>query len=137
MALVYIKPFKRIGKTFSTHEAAKAWADEKERELRARRDGNILALPRFKLEGMSGVYFLIKDGICVYVGSSENIHARVIEHRKSEGKTSDFDEYAFVPCQIETMRDMERKYIREWEPIHNYNHVSADERMRRKTGHYR
>lgn len=149
-AVVHIKPFPKRAKTFATKDAAAFWADGEEAVLRAARDrarseglppdpegmprpaSEIFALPRFTIDQMSGVYFLIKNDRCVYVGSSDNVHGRIKDHFKSGSKTSDFDSYTFVPCPPETMRDIEREYIKILKPLHNYTFIDREIRDARR-----
>jgi hypothetical protein len=55
-----------------------------------------------------GVYFLVRDGVVVYVGQSVNVYARVYSHKQS-GKV--FDSFAFTPCEREELDMLESLYI--------------------------
>jgi len=63
--------------------------------------------------GITGIYFLIKNGQVSYVGQSTNILIRLKSHA-SMGV--DFDEYRFIACPKSHLNRMERRYIVEFNP---------------------
>lgn len=152
-ARVVIKPFTPTSKTFATHEEAKAWADEVEAELRSMRDvhgvrdgavgselvgqprtmAQIMRLPRLlPNQSMSGIYFLFKDGECIYIGQSRQVYVRVREHRTTKGPTRAFDSYSWVRCDIENLDRIEQWYIEKFSPIYNTTWNEAGRRRRRR-----
>jgi hypothetical protein len=76
-----------------------------------------------------GVYFLIDDDKVMYVGKSVDIHARLIEHRRS-GKV--FERWHWIPCPREALDDLERSYLDTFLPKWN-----LDTETRRKRGDVR
>ncbi len=58
---------------------------------------------------LGGIYFLIKDGECVYVGQSNDIYRRISEHRtgtpKSRGAPKDFDSWEFIEEYSQERKD--------------------------------
>jgi hypothetical protein len=70
---------------------------------------------------ISGIYFLMKDHKCVYIGQSKNIFVRLNKHRYSK----DYD-YSLI-YQLDAnnwsyIDKVEKKLIRELQPILNINH---------------
>jgi hypothetical protein len=63
-----------------------------------------------------GVYFLILDGVVVYVGQSANIYSRICQHTDKH-----FDKYAYVPCEVELLDKLESLYIHLLKPKLNGN----------------
>jgi excinuclease UvrABC nuclease subunit len=57
--------------------------------------------------GHSGVYFLWREDVCVYVGKSIQIHARVREHIG----TKQFDAYSWLEFAGAELLAMEKHYI--------------------------
>jgi len=60
-----------------------------------------------------GVYFLIENGIVVYVGQSVNVFARVGQH-KSDGKK--FDEVRYFRCDKDDLDEKEMFFIKLLQP---------------------
>ena len=153
MAKVKIKPFRPISKTFATKEEAEAWATAVETGLRQERDerspagtvstsngrlprtrAEIVMLPRFQVNHLStGVYFLMKGDVCVYVGSSKNVFVRVRDHARGSQK-KDFDNFAWIACRTDEMADLERQYIQLLMPIHNHDFIPKKFRSAHKKG---
>ena len=67
-------------------------------------------------EANSGVYFLVQDIEIVYVGQSRNVGARVSDH-----KDKTFNRYAFVPCSLAMLDQVESLYIHLLRPKLNGN----------------
>jgi len=59
--------------------------------------------------GKSGIYFLIKDDIIVYVGQTRNSESRIYSHFNDASK--DFDSYSFIPYNEDELNDMEAYYV--------------------------
>ncbi|WP_455153237.1 GIY-YIG nuclease family protein [Bradyrhizobium cenepequi] len=123
-AIVHIKPLPRTAKTFATAAEAERWANALEAEHRATRRAarpgaraihpttwyEIQRLPRLDPAASTvGIYFLFDGEECVYVGQSRQVHTRVREHRV-RGKIR-FTSYAWVPCQIGQLDELEKTYI--------------------------
>ena len=64
-----------------------------------------------------GLYFLIRKNEIVYVGQSENVHARVMKHY-AEG-TKKFDSYSYILITSGNLDYIEGEYILEIEPQYN------------------
>ena len=79
----------------------------------------------------SGVYKIIWNGSVIYIGSSNDLYKRMIEHRCSIKKGSDYDKkrgfYLFLqnsPFEVEfelteNYRQREQELIEYYEPIYN------------------
>jgi hypothetical protein len=65
----------------------------------------------------SGIYYLIKDNVIVYVGQSTNVIARIAAHLAVREKV--FDSYSFVQIPAEELNHMEAKEIIRHRPIYN------------------
>lgn len=63
---------------------------------------------------MSGVYFLIKDGVVVYVGQSSNVEKRVLCH-----VDKDFDRWRVIGCNDSKRLEYERRLIKYFKPKFN------------------
>lgn len=63
----------------------------------------------------SGVYFLIRDGVIVYVGQSSKVYARIDRHRD----TKHFDRIAVLECAASDLLRLESIYIKKFKPILN------------------
>ena len=70
----------------------------------------------------SGVYFLLRKGVVVYVGQAKNVKARLRAHTADPEK--DFDAYAWVRCEIEHLDTLEALYIMTLRPEQNKRHPS-------------
>lgn len=62
-----------------------------------------------------GVYFLIKDGLVVYVGQSVDIFTRLGMHENFKS----FDSYAFIECDKAQLDLVESLYIHTLNPLLN------------------
>lgn len=70
------------------------------------------------VEGFCGIYFLIKNLKIVYVGQSLNVIRRSGQH-----PDKDFDRFSWVLCKRSELDDLERAYIKAFDPplnIRNY-----------------
>lgn len=76
-------------------------------------------------ERLHGIYYLIKDGVIVYVGQSINVYARIGAHIAAYEK--DFDSYAFVSVPIEDMNRIETEEILNHRPKYNGELPQNDE----------
>lgn len=65
---------------------------------------------------VSGVYFLIDEGRITYVGKSNNIGARLVEHAK---KGRPFERYFALLCSPDKMHGLESDYIKALDPEQN------------------
>lgn len=65
---------------------------------------------------LCGVYFLVSDGIVVYVGQSIDVLSRIGAHARS-GKR--FDSFAFVATRPDQLEDAELEYIQRFRPSLN------------------
>ena len=77
---------------------------------------------RFSVSGTcAGVYFLYNNDDLVYVGQTWNCFLRVAEHTRKDGsRFKEFTSWSFIPLEDQTQRkDLERKLIREYQPIYN------------------
>lgn len=63
---------------------------------------------------MSGIYFLLKDNIVVYVGQSLNVYRRILEHKRK-----DFDSFRVIACDECKLLEYERRWIKRFNPIYN------------------
>lgn len=126
------KGFKSQSKSFSTKEAAEAWASVVELAIEAQVDyapvflrppqrnpymsaREVHALPRVRRDQCVGIYFLFLGGKCVYVGQSMTLHARVDQHVKR----IQFDSYSWINVPEGDALTVERHYINLLRPVHN------------------
>lgn len=139
-----------MSRTFDTYDEAKEWADYEEQRIFRERFPNrfcpsapapgpieiesgylehdglihsedaILSRPRFRMS--SGVYFLIRDDQVVYVGQAVDVHARVSTHGRN---WKQFDSYTYIPCEHDRLDEVERHYIRLFQPELNVRGVAA------------
>lgn len=65
---------------------------------------------------MSGIYFLLKDGIVVYVGQSTNVERRLISHKWTEKQ---YDSYRVINCANDLLLYYEKRWIKRFKPIYN------------------
>ncbi len=87
---------------------------------------DILAIARPAPPSDPGVYFLIRDGVIVYVGQSRHVQSRVYwqSHNKRRDENRGrivFDEWAVIlaPLDEEARRHMEADYINALKPQEN------------------
>ena len=86
----------------------------------------IVHLPALNELNVSGVYFLWRNGIVVYVGQANHVRRRLGEHI-SEG-AKEFDAISVIACPMQRADTLERRYI-EW-LVPRYNHCSLAKTMR-------
>ncbi len=84
-------------------------------------------IPTFASLARSGIYFLMKDDVVVYVGQAVDMRRRVADHIGEGSK--EFDRVAFVPCAPDRLLKQERFYIEKLLP--EYNACSLTRNMRR------
>jgi hypothetical protein len=70
-------------------------------------EASILSAAQPALGVLTGIYFLIKDGVVIYVGQAMNIAARIGVH----AATKDFDSWHWIACKRSELDAMERAYI--------------------------
>lgn len=60
------------------------------------------------------VYFLIHGNTVVYVGKSENLRSRLLDHRLGTASTAkkQFSEVYYLPIKLELLADTERAFIK-------------------------
>lgn len=76
------------------------------------------------LEIGSGIYFLIRKGVIVYVGRAIHVEARIISHMKQKK----FDAWHWVPCSVKDAPSLERSYIDALDPILNRDTLTMKRR---------
>lgn len=79
--------------------------------------GPSLQIPSFAGFACSGVYFLQRDGVVVYVGQAKNMRRRIGEHI-SEGAKA-FDTVSCRPCPVEHLDRVEAHFIERLVPEYN------------------
>jgi hypothetical protein len=62
----------------------------------------------FPLDLLSGVYFLIRQSVIIYVGQTTNLLNRLAKHQRSGRR---FDSFAYIPCPPEQLEELEGIYI--------------------------
>lgn len=75
----------------------------------------------------SGVYFLWRVGVIVYVGQSKNMTDRIVQHLGDALKA--FDHVSCLPCPSMALDKTERHYIEKFMP--KYNRCSYSTAVRR------
>ncbi len=60
---------------------------------------------------MTGIYFLIKDNIIVYIGQSINVEKRIVSHRDK-----DFDSFRVIVCDNSKLLEYEKRLISLFKP---------------------
>ncbi|EPL59898.1 hypothetical protein B382_23613 [Stutzerimonas stutzeri B1SMN1] len=89
----------------------------------------IIALSqRFAIQ--CGIYFLIHKGSVVYVGQSENCHARIGDHTRGEYSKM-FDSYHVIECHKSNLHKMEALFIAKLNPRLNISKGATDIRFTR------
>ena len=71
------------------------------------------------------IYFLLFDGVVVYVGATRNPSKRIKIHRK----TKDFDCIMYWPCTKENIERREQDWIAAFAPKYNRYHNPAYDRF--------
>jgi hypothetical protein len=78
----------------------------------------LLATARVEpLQIVSGVYFLFEDEEIVYIGQSCDVFVRVRTHFKDPRMI--FDKWAFIKVEEDRLAEVEREYIRMFQPYLN------------------
>lgn len=124
--------------TFDTKGEAVAWAHLEERRAvehvkiinnyRSNRSSSALLNPdkivssSVALPNSIGIYFLIENGVIVYVGKSENMLNRIAGHSE---KGRPFDRYFAIPCAKEILDELERAYISALRPRGEQNLING------------
>jgi len=122
----------RRSKYHPTREAAERWASRTDRSIRLRdaegREVMTSVLPKRYLDALKiaeygsdeiidgaipahasiGVYFLIRQGVIVYVGQTTDLLGRLARHRRL-GR--EFDSYNFIPVDRGRLDEVESAYI--------------------------
>jgi len=80
-------------------------------------------MPDMSRLATSGIYFLMLDGVVVYVGQARDMRRRVSDHIAEGVKT--FDTIAYVPCRVDRLNEVERGYIEKLMPKYNRCALSA------------
>jgi len=82
-------------------------------------NGEGKVLPVSYLDGFnrSGVYFLYRDGVVVYVGQAVDVRRRIGVHIGEGVKV--FDSVSFVPCAQSGLLALEKQYIERLQPEYN------------------
>lgn len=65
----------------------------------------------------TGIYFLYRGDVCVYVGKSTNILARVANHATNPRKA--FDSFSYIECPATRLDQLECHYITKLKPEMN------------------
>lgn len=87
----------------------------------------IVQFPNLSKLATTGVYFLYRDGLVVYVGQARNVRARIGQHI-SEGRKT-FDGVTIIPCSTDRLNRIEAHYIDLLKPLYNACHVSRRSRF--------
>lgn len=66
----------------------------------------------------SGIYFLIKHGVIVYIGQSADVLGRICSHKKRKF----FTRWHWIPCPLRSLNKTESAYIRYLRPTLNKTH---------------
>lgn len=116
---------KSAAKTFATEAEARDWAASVEALYEDKRPISVgwrqiahHELPRTPIAKTTGIYFLFKEGVCVYVGKSANVYTRIETHFRQKG----FDEWAWVWVPVEELDEAERHFIKTLKPALNRTH---------------
>lgn len=68
------------------------------------------------------VYFLFKESIIVYIGSTTNLSGRLAIHEKEK----DYNNYAYIICATNKRKIIESLYILKFNPIYNNGKLSVN-----------
>jgi len=79
--------------------------------------GSPIGLPNFDLLDRTGVYFLYRDGVVVYVGQAVDIRRRIGQHLGEGAKR--FDAVSSIPCNPSRLDAVEQYYIKRFTPEYN------------------
>ena len=78
---------------------------------------------------ITGIYFLIKDNVIVYIGKAFDISSRIRAHIIEDKK--DFDEIRYVEKEIDDLDLSENYYISLYNPKYNKTHSQKCENYNR------
>lgn len=67
----------------------------------------------------TGVYFLLNEGVIVYIGKTTKYPMRIKYH---VGQGMEFDSVRFVECAKEMLSTYEKRWIEKFQPINNTAH---------------
>lgn len=68
----------------------------------------------------SGIYFLIRDGIIIYIGKTKFLPVRLAGH-----SVRDYDTYRLIPCAVDKLAVYEERWIKRFKPVKN-KHFNTD-----------
>lgn len=75
------------------------------------------------LESRYFIYFLIKDGLIVYIGATKNIQQRICAHKSLLHVSKWFTHFRIISCNSnEEMMVYEKRWIARFNPIENVRH---------------
>lgn len=83
-------------------------------------------LPTLDVFAQSGIYFLHRSDVVVYVGQAVDMRRRIGQHIGDASKV--FDAVSCVPCEVHNLDRLERKYIERLVP--EYNRCRLSELLR-------
>ncbi len=61
------------------------------------------------------IYFLLKEGVIIYIGKTRSIRARVINHNCF----MPYDQIRLIQCDLEKLNHYERRWITRFQPQFN------------------
>lgn len=70
-----------------------------------------------------GIYFLIKDGVIVYIGQSKKVFSRIESHKDDSKK--EFDSACYFECKEEELDTFEKVLIQAFWPKYNTTYNPA------------
>jgi len=73
-------------------------------------------------QSRTGVYFLVKQEKVGYVGQSKNVFGRIADH----ARLKDFDRFAFIECNADTLDILESLYIHTLRPELNATYGAGE-----------
>lgn len=79
---------------------------------------NLLEFPAALLQIPCGIYFLIKNGVIIYVGQTAGLAKRLTMHSGGWEK-KDFDRVLYLPVPKEDLNEVELLFTRKFRPQHN------------------
>jgi excinuclease UvrABC nuclease subunit len=74
-----------------------------------------------------GIYFLLNNGIIIYIGQSTNILTRVVDHSRNKI----FTHYGYIECSEIDLNYLEKKMIQKYKPSLNKS-LNADQKEGKK-----
>lgn len=73
--------------------------------------------------GKTGIYFLLQNGIPVYIGKTTKLVDRLFQHK---GQLMDYDTLRFIACVPEMLDYYEKRWIKRFNPIENKTHTNRE-----------